>query len=208
MKELVREGVRLCYQEAGAGDPALVFIHGWCCDHSYFSPQFEHFAARHRVVALDQRGFGQSDKPEQDYTIEAFASDVAWLCQELALGPAVLVGHSMGGAIALATAAQHPDVVHAAVLVDPAVVFPAAGREALRGFGDALGDPGYLELARGFITDRLFIEADDPQRRARITEHMLETPQRIMHSAMRNTLAFDGDKAAKECATPVLLIDA
>jgi pimeloyl-ACP methyl ester carboxylesterase len=56
MQSLVRDGVRLAYTEAGSGDPPLLFVHGWCCDHSYFQPQFEHFQRGHRVVAVDLRG--------------------------------------------------------------------------------------------------------------------------------------------------------
>jgi len=66
---LERDGVKLHYEEAGAGDPPFVFVHGWCCNHTYFAPQFDHFAKNHRVVAVDLRGHGASDKPEQDYTI-------------------------------------------------------------------------------------------------------------------------------------------
>jgi len=77
MKALARGDVRLCYEESGTGSAPIVFVHGWCCDHSYFAPQFGYFAARHRVVSVDQRGHGESDKPVQDYTIEGFADDLA-----------------------------------------------------------------------------------------------------------------------------------
>jgi pimeloyl-ACP methyl ester carboxylesterase len=63
MRRLRRDGVALFYDEAGGGELPLVFVHGWCCDHTYFAPQFEHFRRKHRVVAVDLRGHGQSDKP-------------------------------------------------------------------------------------------------------------------------------------------------
>ena len=64
MRRLERDGVALCYEEAGEGEPPVLLAHGWCCDNTYFAPQFEHFAEwGHRVVAVDLRGAGQSDKP-------------------------------------------------------------------------------------------------------------------------------------------------
>ncbi|MEJ7755036.1 MAG: alpha/beta fold hydrolase [Nocardioidaceae bacterium] len=68
---------------------------------AYLAPQLAHFATRHRTVAVDLRGHGESDAPEQDYTIEGFASDVAWMSQQLGLERPVVVGHSLGGIVAL-----------------------------------------------------------------------------------------------------------
>lgn len=56
-------GVRLAYDVAGAGDPPMVFVHGWCCDRSYFAPQITHFSASHAVATMDLRGHGDSDRP-------------------------------------------------------------------------------------------------------------------------------------------------
>ena len=125
----MRDGVRLAALELGAGDPPLLFLHGWCCDHRHFAPQIEHFARRHRVVALDLRGFGASDQPPGEYAVETFADDAAWLCRELGLRRPVVVGHSLGGAIALALAARHPDLPRAIALCDPAVFVADAGDE-------------------------------------------------------------------------------
>jgi len=208
MKTLVRDGVRLCYEDAGTGAHPIVFVHGWCCDHSHFAPQFGHFSARHRVVAVDQRGFGASDKPQQKYTIEGFADDLAWLCRELGLVRPALVGHSMGGAIVLATAARHPELPRAVALCDPAVLFPAIVKGSIDPFITALRTPGYRDAAGGFIGQRLFGPNDDKARAAQITETMLATPQHVMLSAFENLMAFDSEAAAGACKLPVLLIDA
>src|SRR5436853_5160764 len=106
MPTLSREGMALAYEQAGTGEPPLVFMHGWSADRTYFAPQVEHFRGSHRVVALDLRGHGESGKPEQAYTMAAFADDVAWLCGQLGVRKPVLVGHSMGGNIALELAAR------------------------------------------------------------------------------------------------------
>ena len=59
MSQVRRNGIALFYQEAGGGELPLVFVHGWCCDHTYFASQFEHFRRKHRVVTVDLRGHGQ-----------------------------------------------------------------------------------------------------------------------------------------------------
>ena len=86
MRQLDRDGVALYYEEAGEGEPPVFLVHGWCCDHTYFAPQVEHFAERgHRVVAVDLRGHGKSDKPRQSYTMDLFADDLTWMCAQLGL---------------------------------------------------------------------------------------------------------------------------
>jgi pimeloyl-ACP methyl ester carboxylesterase len=208
MKTILRDGVRLCYEESGTDSAPIVFVHGWCCDHDYFAPQFGHFSARHRVVSLDQRGFGESDKPVQAYTIEGFADDLAFVCRELGLLRPALVGHSMGGAIALATAARHPDLPRAIALCDPAVIVPEAMLAGMRPFIEALAGPGYRPTAEAFMAERLFSRRDDPQRKARIVAQMAATPQHVMHSSFQQLFAFDSEAAARACKVPVLLIDA
>jgi pimeloyl-ACP methyl ester carboxylesterase len=208
MKALLRDGVRICYEESGTDAAPIVFVHGWCCDHTYFAPQFGHFAARHRVVSIDQRGFGESDKPVQAYTIEGFADDLAFLCRELGLSRPALVGHSMGGAIALATAARHPDLPRAIALCDPAVIVPEVVLGAVRPFIEALAAPGHRAIAEAFIAERLFSPLDDPKRKAKIVAQMAATPQHVMHSAFHHLFAFDSEAAARACKVPVLLIDA
>jgi pimeloyl-ACP methyl ester carboxylesterase len=208
MNSLQRGSLKLCYEDSGNTATPIVFVHGWCCDHSYFAPQFRHFAPRHRVVSIDQRGHGESDKPKQDYTIEGFADDLAWLCGELRLSRPALVGHSMGGAIVLATAARHPGLARAIVLCDPAVIVAEPVLAAIRPFIDGLQGPEYRTLAQGFIAERLFSKHDDAQRKARIVAAMSATPQHVMHSCFHHLFSFDSEAAALACKIPALLIDA
>src|SRR5258708_34790357 len=93
-------GVRLAYEASGTGEPAMLFVHGWCCDRSYFAPQSRHFAAGHRVAALDLRGHGASDRPEPDhgnYGIETLAGDALTVARDAGFALPVVVGHSLGG---------------------------------------------------------------------------------------------------------------
>src|SRR6476659_7787309 len=97
MKKLTRDGVALAYDEAGRGDPPIVLVQCWTCDYTSFAPQFHHFSSAQRVIAVDLRGHGESDKPRQAYTVAGFGDDLVWLCRELGVAKPVVIGHSMGG---------------------------------------------------------------------------------------------------------------
>lgn len=208
MAELARDGVRLVYHEAGAGEPPIVFVHGWCCDHTYFAPQFEHFRGSHRVIAVDLRGHGASDKPEGEYAITTFADDVAWLGGQLRLDKPVIVGHSMGGVIALDVAARHPDLPSAVVLVDAPLAPPEAVRRGLGDLIQALRSPSYREAQRAFVGNALFLPTDDAERKARIQDHMASAPQHVMAPAFEGILSWNAEAAARACTVPVLSIAA
>src|SRR5574342_1002926 len=93
------DGVPIRYHAEGAGEPALVFVHCWCCDRRLWDGQLPAFAPGHRIVTLDLAGHGESGRGRKDWTIEAYAADVRAVADELDLARAILVGHSMGGKV-------------------------------------------------------------------------------------------------------------
>jgi len=95
------DGVSIRYDSTGSGEPALVFIHCWTCHRGFWDAQVAHFAPRYRVVRLDLAGHGDSGGGRNDYTIAAFAEDVVAVIDALGLKQVVLIGHSMGGPVAL-----------------------------------------------------------------------------------------------------------
>jgi 3-oxoadipate enol-lactonase len=122
-------GVRLFYEESGEPDaPPLVLIMGWGGDHTAWALQAPAFAAEHRVIALDNRGAGQSDVPEGPYTIAGMAEDVAGLLDALAIGRAHVCGASMGGMIAQELALRHPDRIRTLGLHCTTAAIDAYGR--------------------------------------------------------------------------------
>jgi pimeloyl-ACP methyl ester carboxylesterase len=135
----VIEGTRLRFIDSGrAGATPVVFLHGFGASiYTWRKTLPAVAAAGYRVIAFDNRGFGFSDKPAHGYGNAAYAQLVVSLLDSLGISSAVLVGHSMGGAIAAEVALAHPDRVRGLVLVDAA------------GYG--VRWPGVLKMARSRI---------------------------------------------------------
>jgi len=203
--QLTRNGVALFYDETGQGDPPILLVHGWCCDHTYFAPQIEHLRKEHRVVAVDLRGHGRSDKPRQEYTMEGFADDLAWQCGQLGVANPVVIGHSMGGAIALEIAARLPGWPAAIVLLDSGVLLPHTLVEGLQPFRRALRTSHYRDAMRQYLT-RFFLPTDAPAVKERIVDAMSAAPQHVAASAYEKWLRYDSAAAATACKVPVLAI--
>ena len=117
------DGVPIRYDAAGKGDPALVFVHCGGCNRGFWDGQMAYFAAKHRVVALDLAGHGQSGGGRKDWTMAAFGQDVMSVVEALGLKRVVLIGHSLGGPAVLEAARHMPGRVAGLVLVDSWVDF-------------------------------------------------------------------------------------
>ena len=112
-------GHRVAYRDEG--DPAaepLLLIHGVAGSSLAWVPLFEHLSARYRVVAPDLLGHGQSDKPRADYSLGAFAVWLRDFLDALDIPAATLVGHSLGGGVALQLVYQHRQYCRRLVLVN------------------------------------------------------------------------------------------
>lgn len=112
------DGVPIAYDVRGSGEPALVFVHCWACDREYWRHQADALAGRHRVVTLDLAGHGASGAGRARFTIAGLGGDVAAVVTALDLRRVVLVGHSMGGPVALEAARLLRGRVEAVVAVD------------------------------------------------------------------------------------------
>ena len=205
MPYLTRDGVKLYYDETGSG-PAMVFIHGWCCNRTYFAPQYEHFSKLHRVITVDLRGHGESDKPEGEYSLPVFADDVAWMLGEVGVTSAVVVGHSMGGSVAAALAARHPQLVNAAIAVDSGIISSEGFRQRSGPILEALRGPDYVAASRRMV-EGMFKPEDSPVLKARILDEMSSAPQHVMAACMQ----MNADTTAESLgsiAQPLLMIAA
>ncbi len=113
-----KDGVRISYTSVGHGAPAIVFIHGWTCDHTHWRFQAPEFRKSFRVIAIDLPGHGASGADRTSWSIDGLGADVAAVVRGLKLKQVVLVGHSMGGPVALAAAPKLRGVLRGIVAVD------------------------------------------------------------------------------------------
>ena len=124
-------GQRIHYVTFSADGAPLVFVHGLTSDWTTWELLAPRFTDRYRVLAIDLRGHGDSSKPERGYHWQHdYGMDLAAFVREVIGSPAVLVGHSLGGAVVSAAAACEPQLVRAVVLEDPAII--RRTREQLR----------------------------------------------------------------------------
>lgn len=204
MEHLDRDGVKLFFERTGSGKPPIVMVHGWTCDHTHFAPQREHFAKRHEVVSVDLRGHGKSDKPEQSYTIRAFADDLAWMCGKLGFEKPIVIGHSMGGMVALELAASYPDVPGAIVACDSPIVMPKALAANLAATSEQFRKPDWRTVHRAFIAEALFIPTDDTARKESILKVMTSAPDHVTLGCFEAIGTADMEGAARKCKVPFL----
>ena len=197
-------GLRLYYERAGNGDPELLFVPGWCCDHTAFQPQFDHFAQTNSVTALDLRGVGQSDGPETGYSIPELTDDVAAFCDAVGIGKPVVVGHSLGGMIGVDLGARYPSLPSALVLVDPGPIdYLPETVEFFSGFADQLEGPDGAKIRRAYVND---MGARDEALAQWIVEHMCIPEQRIAAAVVRGVSEWNGRDLLASCNVPVLLL--
>ena len=117
-------GIELAYQVFGTGSP-LVLLHGGFGSVEMFGPNVELLAAGRRVIGVDLQSHGRSPAADRPMQFETMADDIAALIKELKLERAAIMGFSLGGAVALRTAVQHPELVERLVLVS--TVFKRSG---------------------------------------------------------------------------------
>jgi pimeloyl-ACP methyl ester carboxylesterase len=110
-------GYRIHYLEAGSGDP-VILLHGTGGEGARWMPTIKGLASNFRIIALDQIGFGQSDKPLTTYHAGVFAGFLAGFMKAIGVPRATIIGQSMGAAVALHLAVHHPELVERLVLVD------------------------------------------------------------------------------------------
>jgi len=157
-------GVELAYDRHGSGTP-LVLVHGYPLDHSIWESLVPLLAGDFDLLLPDLRGFGESAAPSAPYQLTDLASDLGGLLDALGLSRAIVVGHSMGGYIALAFARLYPQrllglgLVASQALADPserkAGRFQTAGRVETDGVGEVAGSMPALLTAEPALQARL-----------------------------------------------------
>lgn len=170
------DGVPIAYEVWGRGSITLVFIHGWSCDRGYWREQVEAFRGDYRIVALDLAGHGQSGHGRSDWSIANFAADAAAVIAAVGAREVIVVGHSMGGPVAIETGALLPDRVRGVIGVDTMSDFwgtPVMDQMV----GQLRADFG--PATRQFVRGSMFLPASPPALADSIAEAMAKAQPEI-----------------------------
>lgn len=218
-------------------DRDLVLVHGWCCDRESMAPLRERLEQTHRVVTMDLRGHGESQESDDDgsvgaglhrrgdvvdppagtvaTSIEEFAADVHAVCEAAGLVAPVVVGHSMGGLVALAALSLHSRAHRTplpswhpagAVLLDPAPIANEKGKAYWGTQVDPVAKDYSGDLRRRFA--RSLVLPTDRADYDRVVEVMASVHPRVAVGGAQAMASFDGAGALGRLAAPALVIHA
>jgi pimeloyl-ACP methyl ester carboxylesterase len=200
--------VHIEYHLTGQGEPAVVLIHGWATDANYWHEQIPVLAAHYTVVAINLAGHGASGANRSDWSISNYAQDVNAVVRQIPNTQLVLVGHSMGAAVALA----------ATPLIGPRVVGVIAV-EALRSVGAPPLSPAEIErrtapfsadfigATRRLVTESLFEKGADPTLVQKVAYDMSLEPPAVAVASMRSLLATDLTTLLPAVHVPIYVIN-
>jgi pimeloyl-ACP methyl ester carboxylesterase len=202
------DGVTVRYEVLGDGAPALVFVHGWSCDRTYWRGQIDHFARRHRVVTIDLGGHGESGLGRDDWTIPSFGDDVVAVLEQVTSGEVVLIGHSMGGDVIVEAALRLPDQVAGLIWVDVYTTLGAPKTEGEVGRFVAPFHQDFVASTRALV-ERAFIPSSDPELVEWVAADMSAAPPDVALSALAHAVGNEPPVIAGlgQVAAPVAAIN-
>ena len=185
------DGVPIAWESFGDGPLSIVLIHGWVCDRSYWDHQVEPLSERYRVVTLDLAGHGESGTDRDAWTITSYGGDVAAVVEALDLARVVLVGHSMGGDVAVDAARRLGDRVAGMVWIDTysqlgAVRTPQQVQDIVGMFR-----PGFADSAYAFVRQNLFLPTSDPALAEWVSRDMASAPPDIALGSLESSFSND-----------------
>jgi pimeloyl-ACP methyl ester carboxylesterase len=189
-------GVTLAYREFGSGGSPLVLLHGAFGSWEMFGPNIELLAAAHRVIGVDLQSHGRTPAAaKRPMRFETMADDVGALIAELGLDRAAVMGFSLGGAVALRTAIQHPRLVDRLVLVSAPFKRRGWYPEGVATF-DSMGP----HIAEPFKQTPLYTEY------ARIAPNAEDWPVLIEQVTTMLKIDYDWSADAAALPMPVMLV--
>jgi pimeloyl-ACP methyl ester carboxylesterase len=199
---LSADGVSVRYDVRGAGEKALVFVHCWCCDRSYWFNQVDEFSEKYKVVTIDLAGHGESGLDREQWTVEAYADDVAAVVNKLELQELILIGHSMGAMVIIEAANRLTDRVTALIGVDNYINFDRAfdedrADEFLQNFRDDFSGFTYTYV------NYIFGPNADSELVATVSNDMSGAPPEIGIGSMESLIRFSYPSALGKLNIPV-----
>jgi pimeloyl-ACP methyl ester carboxylesterase len=207
MPTVTVDGARIYVEEQGEGEPVLL-IHGLGSSTRDWFAQVPHLATRYRVILLDLRGHGQSDTPDDPYSIAQFARDVAVVLRTLDAAPAHVVGLSMGGMVAQELAASASELVRSLIVVNSAsdvrlktwrdVWFYVSRRFAVKALG--------MRRVGQLIARRLFVRPDQQHLRDAFVERWAENDKGAYLRSIDAIMGWSVQDRLHAIDMPVLVI--
>jgi 3-oxoadipate enol-lactonase len=193
--------------EAGSG-AAVLLLHGLGWDHSLWNPTVERFASRYRMIAVDTRGHGGTDKPPGPYDMDMFARDYAALIAALGLKSVCVVGLSQGGMVAQTLALRTPELVSALVLISTSCKSAPSLRDNMEARIEAMDKIGPQAAAK-IAAESIFSpgwRAANPGELARFYAWRSAMPVDPLNAATRALYDFDLSKNLPRIAVPTLVV--
>jgi microsomal epoxide hydrolase len=200
--------VKIHYIDAGRG-PAMLFVPGWTISARIWEPQIAYFSATHRVIAMDPRGQGDSDKPTDGYYPAARARDIKAVVDELRLAPVVLIGWSM----AVAEVASYVEQFGTSTLSAVVLVDGIAGTDPNPGLTASMVNfVGAMQTDRAKTTDgfvrSMYRTSQREDYLAGIIADSLKMPTSAAVAVMVGTITTDARAGLAKIDKPVLLATA
>jgi len=200
------DGVTIVYSAAGAGEPALVFIHGGLADRTFWDAQLKAFAGRHRVLALDLAGHGESGTNRSKWGIPEFAVDVRAVVEAEKPKRVILIGNSLGGPVA----------IEAALLL-PGRALGVVGVDTFQDLGSKIGADEARQRAELFHGDfsgglkqmlrALFHPDADPELVAEAEGRMARTSPEAAYATLLSLAGYDTGPPARRLRVPIRAIN-
>jgi pimeloyl-ACP methyl ester carboxylesterase len=209
------DGLRVHYESYGTGSQALVFIHGWACNLTFWRGQEALYNQPHRrALLIDLPGHGLSDKPHRAYPVEFFGRAVESVMRDAQVDRGILIGHSLGGPIAYAFLREFPEKAAALVLVDAFVSRYMAGpadrvataahfAKVARSLEGAAGERNFAERV-----EECFSKQTPEALRAEIRAKMSATPKYVRIAALSSISSLRPPAADETFDLPAIAIQA
>ena len=205
-----KDGTPISYEIFGAGEPTLVFVHGWSCDARYWRAQVPVFSTKYRVVVLDLAGHGHSGMSRTTYTMGSFGEDVRAVTESTGSHSVILIGHSMGGSVIAEAARLMPGRVIGLIGIDTLenIEYPMT-REELKKMITPL-EVNFRDGSRQFVGE-MIASNTNRQLREWILSDMSTAPPSVAISAMNEMMnqyvTGEAAKIFKEIRIPVITVN-
>ena len=202
---LAPDGVTIVYSAAGAGEPALVFIHGGLADRTFWDAQLKAFAGRHRVLALDLAGHGESGTNRKKWGIPEFGADVRAVVEAEKPEHVIIFGNSLGGPVAIEAALLLPGRAIGVVGVDTFQDFARITEDEAKQRAELFR----RDFAAGVkeMTRALFYPDADPAIMADAERRMARTSPQAADAMFLSLAGYDVGAAARRLTVPIRAVN-